>query len=993
MNKLLLALALILAPSLASAQCSGVFTNGTVCGNATGANAPPRMTTITSFPGLFANPTAQVGLTTVNGSATTAMRSDAAPALDQGIVPTWTGQHTFSLLPIFPTTTAHYGLYGPTSGSPATPAFRQGTTDDINYTATGAGATARTQTSKNGDIVSVLDYGAAPGNTAAQNVTAFQAAVDSATSGATILIPGSGYNINAPITFTKPVTVKCTSNFLDTSNGNINFTSTTANMFVVNTSNWTIDGCYLNAAGTPTTSQAIVIGTDGVSVADAAITAATTTLTSATASWTSANIGNDVNVVGAGAAGVPLFAQITAVTDAHTVTLSTAASTTVSGASAKYGTTYLYNRVLNTQIVNFGKGFHIIEASAWVFSNSYTLDNIGIHIENQLNPDHGSGRITSSYVTAIGTTAGHYPILWNSGGEIYVTATKILNGQYGIYINSTVGLTGVFSVANSGIENCGTNAIRVSNDVQFNDVIVTGSEISCGAPNIFFDNAASSIVSTANITGNVFQGGGGTAVDAGQVNYLTINGNTINTGGGNPAVNIRSSCNNCSVTHNNIVGATLTYANASTTTTIDDPIGMTFGNLPTAAANGSRIFVTDGLNGSSPCSASSTGATAFRNNGTWVCGSPTSPGGSNTQVQFNSSSSFGGSPNLTWASPALTIGVAGSSTGQLKLTGSTSGTITFQGQAAAGTYNWNYPTTAGSSGNILASGGGTTNPMTWLTTTGSGTVVVLAASPSLTTPTLGVATATSINKMAITAPATSSTLAVADGKTFTASKTITLTGTDSTTLTGPTVSAPIGDIANVQVFTASGTYTPTSGTRYAVARLVGGGGGGGGATTGSGAVGGGGGEGEIALYFWSGPTSQTITVGTGGTAGASSGGTGGTGGTTSIGAIVTAVGGSGGVGASAVGPNAGGIGGTGGTGATIAVPGASGGAATSNGSTAIIIGKGGGQGGAAAPAPVAPAAGNAGTRGGGGSGAICTAGTPEAGGAGGAGYVIITEYY
>ncbi len=44
----------------------------------------------------FANPTAQVGLTAVNGVATTAMRSDAAPSLSQAITPTWSGLHTFS---------------------------------------------------------------------------------------------------------------------------------------------------------------------------------------------------------------------------------------------------------------------------------------------------------------------------------------------------------------------------------------------------------------------------------------------------------------------------------------------------------------------------------------------------------------------------------------------------------------------------------------------------------------------------------------------------------------------------------------------------------------------------------------------------------------------------------------------------------------------------------------------------------------------------------
>lgn len=51
-------------------------------------------------------------------------------------------------------------------------------------------------------------------------------------------------------------------------------------------------------------------------------------------------------------------------------------------------------------------------------------------------------------------------------------------------------------------------------------------------------------------------------------------------------------------------------------------------------------------------------------------------------------------------------------------------------------------------------------------TTGSG-AVVLATSPTLVTPALGVATATSINKVAITAPLTGATLTIADGKTLT----------------------------------------------------------------------------------------------------------------------------------------------------------------------------------------------------------------------------------
>jgi hypothetical protein len=45
---------------------------------------------------LPANPTALVGLAAVNGVAATWMRSDAAPALDQAIAPTWTGNHNFT---------------------------------------------------------------------------------------------------------------------------------------------------------------------------------------------------------------------------------------------------------------------------------------------------------------------------------------------------------------------------------------------------------------------------------------------------------------------------------------------------------------------------------------------------------------------------------------------------------------------------------------------------------------------------------------------------------------------------------------------------------------------------------------------------------------------------------------------------------------------------------------------------------------------------------
>jgi hypothetical protein len=91
-----------------------------------------------------------------------------------------------------------------------------------------------------------------------------------------------------------------------------------------------------------------------------------------------------------------------------------------------------------------------------------------------------------------------------------------------------------------------------------------------------------------------------------------------------------------------------------------------------------------------------------------------SAGGSNTQVQFNNSTSLGGSANLTWASPTLTIGVAGATTGQLGLASSTAtGTVTLQAPGVSTSYNFNFPTGAGSSGQPLLSGGGGSTPNTF----------------------------------------------------------------------------------------------------------------------------------------------------------------------------------------------------------------------------------------------------------------------------------------
>lgn len=89
--------------------------------------------------------------------------------------------------------------------------------------------------------------------------------------------------------------------------------------------------------------------------------------------------------------------------------------------------------------------------------------------------------------------------------------------------------------------------------------------------------------------------------------------------------------------------------------------------------------------------------------------------------------------------------------------------------------------------------------------TGSG-ALVFANTPTMITPVLGVATATSVNKVAITAPATSATLTIPDG----------------VTLTGPAASGTVMTLGNTETVTGVKTFTgqlvstsPTSGVGYA----------------------------------------------------------------------------------------------------------------------------------------------------------------------------------
>jgi len=196
----------------------------------------------------------------------------------------------------------------------------------------------------------------------------------------------------------------------------------------------------------------------------------------------------------------------------------------------------------------------------------------------------------------------------------------------------------------------------------------------------------------------------------------------------------------------------------------------------------------------------------------------------------------------------------------------------------------------------------------------------------------------------------------------------------------------------LQVFTAGGTYTPTTGMKFCVVELCGGGGGGGSGNTTDGACGGGGGSGGSALKKISAATigaSKAVTVGGGGAASTTTT-SGGTGGTSSLGALVSATGGVGGTeNTSATASVAGGAGGTGASG-DLNFTGQDGGAGAAD---AVVGGFGGSSrmGGGGGATQFGGFAG--GNYGGGGAGSRRSSGTDRAGAAGAQGVVYLWEYF
>ena len=229
----------------------------------------------------------------------------------------------------------------------------------------------------------------------------------------------------------------------------------------------------------------------------------------------------------------------------------------------------------------------------------------------------------------------------------------------------------------------------------------------------------------------------------------------------------------------------------------------------TPTASGTNYLLLNNGNGASNMSNN----LAFASNGTakWVIGNDYQDNGSqNMTIQDIAAGKVrllidsSGNVGIGTTSPGATLEIDGASGTTLKIVDGNQGANKVLTSNSSGVASWQTPTSS-----MVYPGAGIPNSTgsawgTPYTTSGSGTVLALNNSPSFTTPVLGVATATTVNGLSLTSNTTG--FAVAGGttsKTLTVSNSLTLSGTD-----GSTLNVGSGGTLGSAAYTASTAFAP-----------------------------------------------------------------------------------------------------------------------------------------------------------------------------------------
>ncbi len=355
----------------------------------------------------------------------------------------------------------------------------------------------------------------------------------------------------------------------------------------------------------------------------------------------------------------------------------------------------------------------------------------------------------------------------------------------------------------SSISNTGTLTLPTVTDTLVGrattDTFTNKTYDTAGTGNVFKINGTSITATTGS--GSVVLATSPTLVTPtlGAATATSINGLTITSSTGTLSItNAKTLAATNSLTFSGTDGSTLNIGTGGTLGT-NAYTSTAYAPLASPTFTGTVTFPTPFTLGATSVTSTGTqlnylnAATGTTGSGAVVFGtSPTITGGTLTTTSVNgvTLTTGGGTTtflnaNGTYTTPAGTTYTAG--------TGLTLTTGTFSVNTSQ-----NISTLSNLTSNGIVTTSGGTGALSVTGTTGSGNVV-LATSPTLVTPTLGAATATTINGNTITTG--SGVLTLGAGKTFTASNTLTLAGTD-----GSTLNIGTGGTLGTAAYTASSAY-------------------------------------------------------------------------------------------------------------------------------------------------------------------------------------------